>query len=341
MIDVPAASPSTPSVRFTLFTAPAMIRNSSTYQHRPERNRPVADRHEDAVREVLVVRREADRGRDPEQHQHLPAAVQTERPLVAELEVVVEEADRAARDGRPEHRQRRQRVVLVARNAIEAASTISRPPIVGVPCFARGAAALPRGCAGRIRSAEERDERRPAEDRDDHRHERGNEDSAISRQFSRHGLESHRREPLTSTTSPRPHAPQTARRPRRRSRPVAAVSASERADGDGTGSIPDSAPARRSRGGTRPAAGRASSMSPSTAMRRRRPRARRSARAPHASRPGSRCNSRSGARRCPAVGAPPRGTSRTRRSAAPATEGRGTPRPRAQCVCSAAGGFEE
>ena len=32
MIPVPAASPSTPSVRFTPFAAPAMIRNSRTYQ---------------------------------------------------------------------------------------------------------------------------------------------------------------------------------------------------------------------------------------------------------------------------------------------------------------------
>ena len=35
MIDVPAASPSTPSVRFTPFTAPAMIRNSSPYHTGP------------------------------------------------------------------------------------------------------------------------------------------------------------------------------------------------------------------------------------------------------------------------------------------------------------------
>ena len=65
MIDVPAARPSTPSVRFTPFAAPAMMRKSSTYQRRPERDRPVDDRDEDAVVELLVVRREADRDGDP------------------------------------------------------------------------------------------------------------------------------------------------------------------------------------------------------------------------------------------------------------------------------------
>ena len=38
MIPVPAASPSTPSVRFTPLTAPAMIRNTSTYQNGPSGN---------------------------------------------------------------------------------------------------------------------------------------------------------------------------------------------------------------------------------------------------------------------------------------------------------------
>jgi len=35
MIDVPAARPSTPSIRFTPFAAPAMIRKSSPYHTGP------------------------------------------------------------------------------------------------------------------------------------------------------------------------------------------------------------------------------------------------------------------------------------------------------------------
>ena len=60
MIAVPAASPSTPSVRFTPFAAPAMIRKSSTYQNGPSGIHAVDDRDEDVVAQLLVVRREAD-----------------------------------------------------------------------------------------------------------------------------------------------------------------------------------------------------------------------------------------------------------------------------------------
>ena len=62
MITVPAASPSSPSVRLTPFAAPAITRKSSTYQR--VRELEVADaRDVDARRQVLVVR--GDRRRRP------------------------------------------------------------------------------------------------------------------------------------------------------------------------------------------------------------------------------------------------------------------------------------
>ena len=82
---VPAARPSSPSVRFTPFAAPAMIRKSSTYQNGPSGidQSPIGTNTE--CDEVLVVRGDADGGGDQRQAQHLPAAAQAERALVAEL----------------------------------------------------------------------------------------------------------------------------------------------------------------------------------------------------------------------------------------------------------------
>ena len=60
MIAVPAASPSTPSVRFTPFTAPAMIRKSSTYQTGPSGTARSTIGTKTEWLRLLVVRGEAD-----------------------------------------------------------------------------------------------------------------------------------------------------------------------------------------------------------------------------------------------------------------------------------------
>ena len=58
MIAVPAASPSTPSVRFTPFTDPAMIRKSSTYQPGPSGIDRSTIGTKTRVAELLMVRGE-------------------------------------------------------------------------------------------------------------------------------------------------------------------------------------------------------------------------------------------------------------------------------------------
>ena len=95
MIAVPAARPSSPSVRLTPFEAPAMTRKMKTYQSGPSGMRqPVTGRSTD-VRcvEVGPVREVAGDGGDAGEQQQLPAPGEPERALVRELDEVVEEAD--------------------------------------------------------------------------------------------------------------------------------------------------------------------------------------------------------------------------------------------------------
>ena len=58
------------------------------------------DRDVDVGAEVEVPRDDRDDDRDAREQDELPAAGQTERPLVRELDEVVEEADRAAGERR-------------------------------------------------------------------------------------------------------------------------------------------------------------------------------------------------------------------------------------------------
>jgi hypothetical protein len=59
---------------------------------------------------MLMARCDSDADRDHAQQDQLPAAVEAERAAVRELDEVVEEPDRAARQRHEEHGQRRHRV---------------------------------------------------------------------------------------------------------------------------------------------------------------------------------------------------------------------------------------
>ena len=143
------------------------------------------------------------------EQQQLPAAGRPERAAVAELDEVVEEADRAAA------RRVTKRTVSAgsvycesARNGSSAQSRISRPPITGVPCLTT----WPAGPSSRIVLAElvpaqELDELRADDDRDDHRDQAGDQDADHLRavRFASAGAmpsSPTARDALTSTASP-------------------------------------------------------------------------------------------------------------------------------------------
>src|SRR3954447_7332119 len=93
----------------------------------------------DLRREVLVLRGDPDADRDRTQEQELPAAVQPERALVCQLDVVVEEPDRAAGECHEEHGQGGNRVLArreeseAARHQDEEAAEGRRPLLNDVP----------------------------------------------------------------------------------------------------------------------------------------------------------------------------------------------------------------
>ena len=197
---------------------------------------------------------------------------QPERALVAQLDVVVEEADRAA----GERACRRSSAPAACsrdsgRNAIDAAAMISRPPIVGVPCLRDVVLrALLADVLAELVPAQERDERRAAEDRDDHRDERCDEDSVpLGGQVLRDDLESHRARALHEHDVARPQLgaqPRRGlgrrRRPTRRRRRARARRPRSRARSRAR------ARARRSRAWYAGASAPSSAISPSTATRR-------------------------------------------------------------------------
>ena len=177
MIDVPAASPSRPSVRFTAFAAPAMTKKTSTYQPQPSGIHLSHDRDEDGVAELLVVRRDADDHRDREQEQHLDPARQAERAAVPQLDQVVGEPDRAAGEHRPEDRQRGQRAdgrreERDRRGEHDQHAAHRRRALLDRVVLR---ALLADRLAERV-AAQEVDEERAGEDRDDERDERRDED---------------------------------------------------------------------------------------------------------------------------------------------------------------------
>ena len=228
----------------------------------------VDDRDEDGMTEMLMLRGEADRGGDAGEHQDLPAPAQPERPLVVQLHVVVEEADRAAGERRAEDRQRRQRVVGERQERERSPRSISRPPIVGVPCLADMVLRpLLADVLADLVPAQERDEGRPAEDRDDHGDERRNENSGhYAVKFSATTSSPTDREPLTSTTSPGRSRPRSsAAASAAVGDPVAAVVARQLADRDHVLDPELAERAPRSRGGSRAPRRRARAISPSTA----------------------------------------------------------------------------
>ena len=96
-----------------------------------------------------------------------------------ELDEVVDEADRAARERDEEDRQRGHACTAEkARNASAAVPRMSRPPITGVPCFdvVAGGAFLADVLAELV-AAQELDELGAGHDRDEHRHEARDEDA--------------------------------------------------------------------------------------------------------------------------------------------------------------------
>ena len=108
-----------------------------------------------------------------DEQQQLPAAREAERAPVAELDEVVEEADRAAAERDAEDRERRDRVVAEEQERDDGTDSISSPPIVGVPCFTCGRRALLADVLPELAVAQEVDELRPGHDRDDHRDDAG------------------------------------------------------------------------------------------------------------------------------------------------------------------------
>ncbi len=171
---------------------------------RPQRDAPVDHRHEEAVVELLMVRGEADGNGDQREQQHLPAPGQTQRPLVAQLDEVVEEADRAARKRRAEDRQPAQRVVAERqerygrRHDDQEAAHRRRSLLDRVALGSFRANVLPE-----LVPAQEGDEGRTTEDRDDHCDERGDENAGHQpEKFAATASSPTEREPLSSTTSP-------------------------------------------------------------------------------------------------------------------------------------------
>ncbi len=135
-----------PSVRFTAFAAPAMMKNTSTYQPQPSGIEPSTIGTKTSWLSCWWCAARPTAAADREQEQHLPAAVQAERAAVAELDPVVEEADRAARERRAEDRERRHRVARSSRGtrSTRRARSGARPSSAS-PASPSGAAGPPRG----------------------------------------------------------------------------------------------------------------------------------------------------------------------------------------------------
>ena len=111
IIPVPAASPSTPSARFVPFAVPAMTMKMNGYQAYESGMFTLKIGRKTLVLNLQMVGDDADDHCNHHEQQHLPAAGEPERAPVRELDEVVEEADRAARERREEHRQPLQGVV--------------------------------------------------------------------------------------------------------------------------------------------------------------------------------------------------------------------------------------
>ena len=227
-----------------------------------------------------MVRGDADRDRDREQEQHLPARVQPERAAVAELEPVVEEADRAAGERRAEDRQRRQRVVARReerdrRREHDQQAAHRRRALLGRVVLR----ALLADVLAELVPAQEVDERRAGEDRDDQRDERRDEDAchyAVS--FAATASSPTAREPFTSTTSPgrserreRVGGLVRGREPARGRRSPLDVAARERPDRDRARRRRLAATASPTSRWYAGASAPSSAISPSTATRRRGP----------------------------------------------------------------------
>ena len=175
---------------------------------RPERQ-PIAragNEHRRQIAQPRAVREVARARGDTGEQQQLPAARQTERALVRELDEVVEEADRAAAERDEEHGQPRQLVLREReerdrrRNEDEDAARRRRALLDDVPLGPLLADLL-----AELLSAEEVDEARSGDDRDEARHDAGDEDSGHAvtpASASATRSRPRTRAPLTSTQSP-------------------------------------------------------------------------------------------------------------------------------------------
>ena len=173
-----------------------------------ERDVDVGDRNVDRGVELrLRVDREPHDNRDRREPEELPPALEAERAAVAELDEVVQKANRAAGDRHEEHRQRRQREFRKRQEGQERTEQDQQASHHRCPLLddVTGGAVFPDRLAQLI-PAQERDELRSDHDGDNHRDEARYEDSDhYATGFARAGAMPSRateRDAFTSTASP-------------------------------------------------------------------------------------------------------------------------------------------
>ena len=135
MVVVPAASPSIPSVKFTPFAAPAMMKNASTYQaYESGTSTPISGTYtevekprSDTTRPTMTVipasQTSFQRPASPSERRRAIFVQSSTKPIAAHPSVT----KKAVSAGRVCFEK--------ARNGIAIASMIRRPPIAGVPRF--------------------------------------------------------------------------------------------------------------------------------------------------------------------------------------------------------------
>ena len=202
---------------------------------RPEAEVRVQDRDVDVGREVLAMRHEPHAGDHEREQQELPAAREAERAPPRQLQVVVDEADRGARERRPGHRQPRPGVLGEdARTRAARTRAGRRRPSSACPAWTD----VPRrpvlaDVLAELVAAQEGDERGPGHDPEQHRDHAGGQhelhvsaSTTVSRPADAAGLHEHR---VAGAQERRPARPAAAPASAYQ---APAVAAAERADGD-------------------------------------------------------------------------------------------------------------